>query len=368
VLEELQSYCGHAFEAERVFTAQLPLGDEPMVSFWEKCVAEAASRGSFAALRSRLPQLCFPIRAGISGDPQYLAATRRGVEPGELAAATGLALRRPAALGVVLHPSAAGRIPVITTRCREDFVSLVQALSKRNEPWPVPAAMGAQMISGYLSWGRVRELRQAWEATPVKERVTATFADELERLKPQRELYQDRFILLSDGPYSAVPAAALGLEEAHWREISLAIRREHECTHYFTRRLFGVMRNHLLDELIADYVGVTAAMGRLQPGWLPRFLGIEELPRYRSGGRLEVYQGTPPLSPAAFEVIQRLAFAAVANLARFDASRLPPLDTPRARALCIAALASLRLDELAGAAALDRLNASYDRIIAWAAR
>ena len=37
------------------------------------------------------------------------------------------------------------------------------------------------------------------------------------RIVPYRELYQDRFILLSDGPYSAVPAADLGLDDAEWR-------------------------------------------------------------------------------------------------------------------------------------------------------
>ena len=71
---------------------------------------------------------------------------------------------------------------------------------------------------------------------------------ELGRLAADKPRYQDRFVILSRGPYSAVPAADTGLSEAEWLERSLVIRREHELTHYFTYRLFGSMRNHLLDE------------------------------------------------------------------------------------------------------------------------
>ena len=89
-----------------------------------------------------------------------------------------------------------------------------------------------------------------------------------------------------------MPAADLGLAEAEWREMSLVIRREHECAHYFTRRLFGSMRNNLLDELIADYAGLVAATGRFRADWFLRFIGLEEFPRYRPGGRLDLYRGS----------------------------------------------------------------------------
>jgi hypothetical protein len=172
------------------------------------------------------------------------------------------------------------------------------------------------------------------------------------RITPRRELYQDRFILLSDGPYSAVPAASLGLAEGEWREISLAIRRDHECAHYFTRRLLGSMRNNLLDELIADYAGMTAATGSFRAEWFLRFLGL--LPEYGPGARVDVYRGDPLLSDGAFRVLHTLIARAAATVERFDAGLTGPLDA-REKALRIGTLASFRLEDLAGPGAEDLL-------------
>ncbi len=327
---------------------RFPLPDEPFVAFWEAVEREARTRGAFAVLRERLPQLRFPIRAGISETEPYRAATRRGVPAETLPEATGLEIARPEAIEVVIHPSPAGRIPLLIARGRAEFVALIRALTKKNEPEPVPDAQGALMVSGYNNWSRVGELRRRWEALDPAARETATWGEELQRTP--RELYQDRFILLSDGPYSAVPAADLGLDEAEWREMSLVIRREHECAHYLTRRLFGSMRNNLLDELIADYAGLVAATGRFRADWFLRFVGLEEFPRYRPGGRLDLYRGKPPLSDGAFRVLQALVKAAAGNLERFR--------SPREMALTIAALASLRLEDLAAADAEDRLSRS----------
>ena len=331
-----------------------PLPDEPFVAFWEAVEREAQTRGAFAALRQRLPQLRFPIAAGISETEPYRAATRRGVPADMIPEATGLELERPEAIEVVVHPSLAGRIPLLIARGRAEFVALIRALTKRNEPEPVPDAQGALMVSGYSNWNRIAELRSRWEAQDPAERETTTWGEEFQRLQPRRELYQDRFILLSDGPYSAVPAADLGLGEAEWREMSLLIRRDHECTHYFTRRLFGSMRNNVLDELIADYAGLVAAAGRFHAGWFLRFMGLAGCPRYRPGARLDIYRGKPPLSDGAFRILQALVRSAAESLERFDAERGP--RSPREMALTIAALASLRLEDLAAEGAEDRLT------------
>jgi hypothetical protein len=339
--EELRAYARNAFDVRALAEGlSLPLPDEPFVAFWEARVAEAGERGAFAVLREHMPQLRFPVRAGISDSAAYQAATRRGVPPGEIAEATGLELARPEALELALYPSPAGRIPLLIVRGRPEFVALVQALTHRNEPKPVPDSQGAIMIAGYNNWSRVRELRRRGEEL-------------------RREHYQDRFILLSDGPYSAVSAAELGLGEEEWRERSLVLRRDHECAHYLTRRIFGSMRNNLHDELLADYAGITAAAGRYRAAWFLRFLGLEGFPSYRAGGRLDLYRGDPPLSDGAFQQLHALIREVAETVERFDADRP---DHPRERALALLALAVLGLEELAGPAGEDRLRRTVEEL------
>ena len=361
-VDELLRYNENVFDLAGLAPGTtLPLPDEPFVAFWEQLASEARQRGAFAVLRENLPQLRFPVRAGISQTEGYQAATRRGVPPAELPEATGLELPRPELVELEVHPSPAGRIPVLVARGRAEFVALLRALSRRNEPAPVSDCQGALMISGYVNWSRVQALRRRWESLPPAARGTATWGDEMARIAPRRELYQDRLILLSDGPYSGVPAAEMGVVEDEWRRLSLAIRRDHECAHYLTRRLFGSMRNNLLDELIADYAGLVAAIGRFRADWFLRFMGLEAFPAYRPGSRLEVYRGEPPLSDGAFRVLQALVAAAAATLESFDRRRAPGERSLEETALVIAALASLRFEDIASPEGEDLLAGAVER-------
>lgn len=344
-IEELRAYTEIAFDLDATRgPLTLPLPDEPFIDCWQTWAEEGQERSVWAVLRARLPQLRFPIRAGISASEDYLAATRRGAPVDDLAEATGLGLEHPEGLRLEIHPTPAGRIPLLITRGRADFVALVQALARRNEPVPVPESMGALAVAGYNNWERVRALQQ---------RSAMPFAD----LRERRELYQDRFIVLSDGPYSDVPAAEMGFEEHAWRERSLVLRREHECAHYFTRRVLGSMRNHLHDELIADDAGICAVAGRFRADWFLRFLGISGR---AEAARLEIYRGTPPLSDGAWVIAQKLLTRAAHNLERFDAQRG---DTPpHERAPRIAALASLGLLGLAAEDAVARLARRLEQL------
>jgi len=340
----------------------LPLPDEPFVAVWQSWAEEARQQGAFAVLSAHLPQLRFPIQEGISETAAYRAATRKGVATEEIPEATGLSLEHPEAVELVLHESPAGRIPLLIARRREEFATLLRALSRKNEPVPVPDSQGALMISGYNNWARLHALRHRWEALPPSERETATWDQEMARIVPHRELYQDRFILLSNGPYSAIPASDLGLDEDEWKEISLAIRRDHECAHYFTRRLFGSMRNHVLDELMADWAGMVAALGRFRADWFLRFLGLEDYPRYRPGGRLDLYRSDPPLSDGAFRVLHSLVRSAAQNLESFDARFQGRPRTLPERALGLTALASLRLDDIASPEGVARLEQALESV------
>ena len=351
--EELLLYNANHFDPEGLErSGSLPLADEAFVKTWEQYKHEAKSVGAWAVLRNALVQLRFPVRRGMSRDPAYRLATRGQADvPGER---TPLEPARPDALRIEIHATPAGRLPVVVAPLRDDFELLVQALTKRNEPLPVPASIGACMVAGYTNVHRWRRLReQWWSGHPFP--TEAGWRRELVTLLPRKSLYQDRFIIASTNPYSAVPADRLGLTGEAWKRLSLVIRVEHESMHYFTRRVFGSMQNRLLDEILADYAGIVRAAGRFRADWALGFLGLESYPRYREGGRLEHYRGDPPLSIGAFRILHHLVKRAVDNLERWSATAG---DTSNGYLETIIALTRLTVEELAAGDALDRLRAA----------
>ncbi len=361
--EELLIYNQNVFDRSSLTRpVQFPLAPEAHVVAWEKYAAQARVVGAFESLKRVLVQLQFPIQEGISQTDAYRCATRKGVLLDGMAEATGLVLKQPEKLQLIIHQSLAGAIPVLLTGNREDFVSLVQALTMRNEPKPIPASMGACMVAGFNNWDRIRQYRQQWEDKNPFNCSESSWAEEFGRLIPHKELYQDRLIILSNGPYSDVPASEMGLSESEWQKLSLTIRLEHECTHYFTRRLFDSMRNNLLDELIADYRGIVAATGHYRADWFLRFLGLESFPNYREGGRLQNYRGQPPLSDGAFKILQALVKTAVENLERFDAEYAGELITLNNQPLMLVALTYLTLEELASQEAIISLKKTIDEL------
>ncbi len=338
VIDELLEYNENHFDQTAVAVAA---DDEPFVSTWEAYVREAERAGAYPCLLDKLMQLRFPIRRGISASSEYAAAIRRGEPP---TGGEGLELKDPDNIRIELHQSAGGRIPLIVVTNRSDFVTLVQALARRNEPERIPSSMGACMISGYTNWDRVRRCRREWESTHPGDRWAAEF----HHFAARKHLYQDRFIILSDGPYSGISAKEMGLPDDVWRSISLIIRREHECAHYFTRRLLGSMRNNLLDEIIADYMGIVEVCGRFRADWLLRFMGLASYPVYRDGGRFENYVGT--LSDAAIAVLRDLVVRAAARLEQDDLLRVFSISTPAGKARVLRRLTSLTLEEMASSA------------------
>jgi hypothetical protein len=246
---------------------------------------------------------------------------------------------------LTIEPTLAGRVPILIAGCRHDFVALVRACTARNEPEPVPDAMGACIVTGLNNWDRVARHRQAVEAERDGLLTPAEWAAELAALAPRKALYQDRFIILGGGPYSAVPASEIGLTEEDWLARSAAVRRAHECTHYFTLRAFGVMRNNLLDELLADFAGLATSFGRYDGRLALRFLGLDTWPDRRPGGRFEQYLGSPPIDTTAVEILHRLIVAAVSRLEAFLGGA--DLRSPGSVARMLVALAGLTIEEMA---------------------
>lgn len=359
VVEELLAYNAHVFSAPDL-NQVFPLQSEPHVERWREYLKNGARASLYEEISQRLVQLKFPIKAGMSSDEAYREATRKGIDSWASGSCDGLVLEEPERLELMIYPTLAGEIPVLEVGNRGDFENLIRALFFKNEPKPIPKSMGAIMIAGYSNWDRIHLYRQAWE----RDHPDGFWPMEFSHFLTQKELYQDRFIILSEGPYSSVPAEELGLDHASWLRLSKMIRREHECAHYFTRRVFSSMRNNIIDELIADYMGIVAANGAFRADWFNHFMGIASLPDYQVGRRLENYREN--LSDDAFEVLQHLTKAASENLQTFDqAIRAKGFGSDSSsKAHLLMALTRLTLEELAsdeGAAKLDAYFHSFER-------
>jgi hypothetical protein len=350
ILDELLAYTDKPFPAERAAEPpSFPLADEAHVDAWAGYVREADGVGVFEALRRHFVQLRCPIRAGVSQEEAYKAATRRGMAAAadESYGGAALPIERPDRLELAVVPTMAGALPILVAGDRRDFVSLVRAFTERNEPAPVSDAMGACIVTGLNNWSRIDDYRARWTSALGRPPADGEWAAEFQRLVPRKELYQDRFIILSRGPYSAIAARDAGFDEGEWFDRSLTIRREHELTHYFTYRVFGSMRNNVFDELIADFVGLVRTFGAYRADLALRFLGLEAHPAFRAGGRLEVYRGQPPLSDEAFAAVRTLAVKSAHNLETFAARRPELLQDLGALGRLTFALTTLTLEELA---------------------
>jgi hypothetical protein len=311
VADALRSYAENKFVIPATLDT-LPLADELFVEHWRAVIQRAAVCGSWLALSETILQLRFPVSEGMSATDAYRALITRGSLDAAPPIGAGAVLQDEDGVEVMLHCTAAGAIPVIICRTRADFETLVHVTTKKNEPVPVPPSMGACMVAGWNNWPRLAGAVQARVAQGVP--AASAFAE----VVPLKALYQDRFILLSRGAYSGVDARAMQMDEDAWLDRSVIIRREHEATHYFTKRVFGSMQNALLDEVLADYAGIVAARGTFCAEWFNRFMGVDDPRDVRSAGRLHNYRGTPPLSDEAFQTLARVVRLVSSTVEQLD--------------------------------------------------
>ncbi len=350
VLEELLEYGASTFERpDLTRLPRLPLPSEPFAADWKRFVESSKSRGALPALREALIELNFPVRAGISEEPAFLAAKRKGQRPE--AGFEGVELEAPEELSIEVRQAAAGEIPVILPATRSDFETIVRVITHKNEPVPVPKAMGALLVAGYNDWGRIG-LRQSefFAAHPFA--TPDEWLSARARLFADKSAYQDRLMVLSAGPYSGVPASVAGFDDTEWSSISRRIRFDHECTHALTKRLLGSMRKHAHDELAADYAGLRAGLGRFSRDHLLLFLGVDER-SVRPDGRLITYR--LKLSNEALDVLGRLVFAAAETLAELDRLLGERENSPASRAREALAICCVELEELIDRSTAERL-------------
>ena len=99
--------------------------------------------------------------------------------------------------------------------------------------------------------------------------------------------FRAELVVISEGPYSNVPANKTPYDEAEWLRISREIRLHHECAHVVCRRTLPDDILHVWDEATADVTGLLCATGRYDASLAARFLGIA--PEGYLEGRLEEY-------------------------------------------------------------------------------
>ena len=186
---------------------------------------------------------------------------------------------------VNLEKTPAGSVMAVTLGDRQDFELFLQIMANKCVPTAIPATQGASILDGVINWQKIRDHEKEYLAAGGTEEG---WSEEFRRFTSDKKNYRDALIVLSTGPYSAVPASKTGMEEKEWLAASLTIRKNHECTHFICRRLFPEKIDAIWDELVADAVGLYAAFGRYDLSLASLFLGAYE-DGYRPGGRLENY-------------------------------------------------------------------------------
>ncbi|MCR5089699.1 MAG: hypothetical protein K6C08_09325 [Oscillospiraceae bacterium] len=183
----------------------------------------------------------------------------------------------------------AGKVQVVSIRERRDYELFVRCMmAAREGPLvSVPRSQGASTLVAF-NWPRIHAHHAAFMAQQLAAGAEEPdWAAEFKRFTSVRENYQDMLVVLSWGPYSNIAAAEAGQDEETWPETSYAIRKYHELTHVICRRQYPDRIDAVWDELVADAVGIYAALGHFDAVLEKRCLGIVGS-RY-VGGRLENY-------------------------------------------------------------------------------
>jgi hypothetical protein len=209
------------------------------------------------------------------------------------------------------------KVPVIIVPNNNDFNTIISALSNKNEPQELPKSMGALFMNGINNWDRIHRLKRNW----LKQNPIGSWNLHFkEQILPKPHLFKDKLMVLSTKAYSGIKNEDIGVSKSTWKSSSLIIRREHECAHLFTLKQYGCMANNMHDEIIADYAGITKVLGQFNKDWFLHFIGLENYPIYRKGGRLENYQGQKNLSKEAFEALKTLVKSVSETIYKFDTS------------------------------------------------
>ncbi len=220
------------------------------------------------------PQLLLPIRAGISKAGDYTQLLWQVWNSGsQTDPFIGSEEDREFTLISDIGPFA-----VLYLAERSDFVRFVQAIAFKSEPAEIPASTGAMTIFSVTNYRKLDEYNKWSQVAEDKETPAARDASP----------WLDTVIVTTKGPYSRIPCEDTPFSQEEWLDKSLTIRMYHELAHVMSRKKYPGNKNALRDEVVADAVGLTAALQRYDLRLAKAFLGFDSNDAF-VGGRISNY-------------------------------------------------------------------------------
>ena len=176
----------------------------------------------------------------------------------------------------------AGPVEVLFLERRQDFETFLQIIGHKASPDPIARTVGAITYRGLADWGKVKDAHFAYMISGGTD-----WNNEFARLAKEPGAFRSEIVVISEGPYSNIPATSTPYDADEWLSISREIRLHHECAHVVCRRTMPDDILPIWDEVTADVVGLVYATERYDVALAARFLGIDE--NGYAGGRLAEY-------------------------------------------------------------------------------
>lgn len=239
--------------------------------------AIATGRGAVQALAERFPQLYVAPAEGAQDAHRRASAYGIAPEGANLDHFTG---NPEDELRSVDTP--AGAVEVLFLKERADFECFLQIVGHKAQPVPIARTVGAITYRGIADWGKVAAAEQAY-----REAGGDDWDAEFARLAKEPGAFRSELIIISEGPYSNIPAEQTAYAADEWVRISREVRLHHECAHVVCRRLMPADILPIWDEVTADVTGLLCATGAYDPSMAALFLGVTR--DGYAGGRLEEY-------------------------------------------------------------------------------
>ena len=265
-MQSLGEYC-RPFKDAYANWPPLPTPVDAREAWWQCWLKQSDRKRNWHELRLMLPQLLLSPGEGVCNGSAYARLVLRGEPPQSDDLELAPVLNDSAGLTIRLAPHPTGAVPVVCFSDHDDFVLAVRCLAHRCKAISVPSTVHAQAISGLIHWGLIRDINPSMRC---------------------------QILLLHKAPYASLASETIpgASEPSDWLNASETWRLEHELTHIACQRLVGEMRINLFDELIADALGMIAALGQFDADLFRRGLGLSSEGQPSPDARAPVYVAT----------------------------------------------------------------------------